>query len=129
MWSAFGLAAPGAALFWLNLGHRRRGGETVVGVGYLIAAASVILILNSARVGQEAHEVNDLLYGNAVAVPPEQLKIMSGTAILIGLVHGVFGKEFVFTTYDAEMARTLGVRTRSWNLLLFLTFAAAISVS
>ena len=33
----------------------------------------MILILNSPRVTQEAHEVNDLLYGNAVAVPPEQL--------------------------------------------------------
>ncbi|HZS35456.1 MAG TPA: iron chelate uptake ABC transporter family permease subunit [Polyangia bacterium] len=129
LWYALGLAAAGAALFSLNLNRRRLAGETVVGLGYLIAAASVIMILNSPRVGQEAHEVNDLLYGNAVAVPPEQLKIMSGTAILIGLVHGIFGKEFVFTTYDAEMARTLGVRTRSWNLLLFLTFAAAISVS
>ena len=27
------------------------------------------------------------------------------------------------------MARTLGIRTRSWSLVLFLTFAVAISVS
>ncbi len=128
-WYALLFSGAGAALFSLNLNRRRLAGETVVGLGYLIAAASVILILNSPRVGQEAHEVNDLLYGNAVAVPPEQLQIMSGTAILVGLLHGIFGKEFVFTTFDPEMARTLGVRTRGWNLLLFLTFALAISVS
>src|SRR4051812_17696647 len=31
--------------------------------------------------------------------------------------------------FDAEMARTLGLRTRGWSLLLFLTFAVAISIS
>jgi zinc transport system permease protein len=80
-------------------------------------------------VTQEAHEVNDLLYGNAVAVPPEQLYIMSAAAIVVALVHGLFGKEFVFVAFDAEMARTLGLNTSFWSLLLFLTFAVAISVS
>jgi zinc transport system permease protein len=129
LWYATAFAGLGAALFSFNLGHRRLAGETVVGLGYLIAAASVILILNSPRVTQEAHEVNDLLYGNAVAVPPEQLRIMAVAAFSVALVHGLFGKEFLFTVFDAEMARTLGLRTRGWSLLLFLTFAVAISVS
>jgi zinc transport system permease protein len=129
LWYATAFAGLGAALFSFNLGHRRLAGETVVGLGYLIAAACVILILNSPRVTQEAHEVNDLLYGNAVAVPPEQLWIMAGAAVAVALVHGFFGKEFVFTVFDAEMARTLGLRTRAWSLMLFLTFAVAISVS
>ncbi|HEY2745672.1 MAG TPA: iron chelate uptake ABC transporter family permease subunit, partial [Polyangia bacterium] len=72
---------------------------------------------------------NDLLYGNVVTVPPEQLYIMSAAAIVVALVHGLFGKEFVFTSFDAEMARTLGLRTKLWSLVLFLTFAVAISVS
>ncbi len=55
LWYAMAFAALGAALFSLNLGHRRLAGETVVGLGYLTAAACVILILNSPRVSQEAH--------------------------------------------------------------------------
>lgn len=129
LWYATAFAALVAALFSFNLGHRRLAGETVVGLGYLISAACVILILNSPRVTQEAHEVNDLLYGNAVAVPPEQLKIMAFAAFVVGILHSLFGKEFVFTVFDPEMARTLGLRTRGWSLLLFLTFAVAISVS
>jgi zinc transport system permease protein len=129
LWYATAFAALVAALFSFNLGHRRLAGETVVGLGYLISAACVILILNSPRVTQEAHEVNDLLYGNAVAVPPEQLKIMAFAAFVVGILHALFGKEFVFTVFDSEMARTLGLRTRGWSLLLFLTFAVAISVS
>ena len=129
LWYSFAFAAAGAAIFSLNLGHRRFSGDTAVGVGYLVAAAAVLLVLNSPHVSQEAHEVNDLLYGNAVAVPPAQLWIMSGTAIIIAFIHGLFGKEFVFVSFDPEMARTLGLTTRRWNLLLFLTFAFAISAS
>ena len=123
------LAAVVAQIFSGNLGNRRLSGESVIGIVYLVAAACVIMILNSPRVTQEAHEVNDLLYGNAVAVPPEQLYIMSAAAIVVAVVHGLFGKEFVFTAFDPEMARTLGLRTKLWSLVLFVTFAVAISVS
>jgi zinc transport system permease protein len=129
LWYATAFAALVAALFSFNLGHRRLAGETVVGLGYLISAACVILILNSPRVTQEAHEVNDLLYGNAVVATPAQLTIMALAAVVVAVVHLLFGKEFRFTMFDAEMARTLGLRTRGWSLLLFLTFALAISVS
>jgi ABC-type Mn2+/Zn2+ transport system permease subunit len=129
LWYATAFAALGAAFFSFNLNHRRLAGETVIGLGYLIAAACVILILNSPRVTQEAHEVNDLLYGNAVVATPGQLKVMAGAAVAVALLHGLFGKEFVFTVFDAEMARTLGLHTRGWSLLLFLSFAVAISVS
>jgi zinc transport system permease protein len=129
LWYAMAFAALGAALFSLNLGHRRLAGETVVGLGYLVAAASVILILNSPRVTQEAHEVNDLLYGNAVVATRSQLTIMAAAAVVVAVIHFLFSKEFVFTVFDPEMARTLGLRTRGWSLLLFLTFAVAISVS
>ena len=129
LWYATAFAALGAALFSLNLGHRRLASETVVGLGYLVAAGSVILILNSPRVTQEAHEVNDLLYGNAVVATPEQLRIIAVAAVAVAVVHLLFGKPLRFTVFDAEMARTLGLRTRGWSLLLFLTFAVAISVS
>jgi ABC-type Mn2+/Zn2+ transport system permease subunit len=129
LWYSFAFSAVGAMLFSFNLGHRRISGDTTVGVGYLVAAASTLLVLNSPRVMQEAHEVNDLLYGNAVAVPPAQLWIMSTTLVVVGLIHAVFSKEFVFVSFDPEMARTLGLPTRRWSLLLFLTFAVAISAS
>lgn len=129
LWYATAFAALGAALFSFNLGSRRLAGETVVGLGYLIAAAGVILILNSPRVTQEAHEVNDLLYGNAVVATRSQLTIMAAAALVVGVIHAAFSKEFVFTVFDPEMARTLGIKTRGWSLLLFLTFAVAISVS
>jgi ABC-type Mn2+/Zn2+ transport system permease subunit len=129
LWYATAFAAVGAALFSLDLGHRRLAGETVVGLAYLVAAASVILVLNSPRVSQEAHEVNDLLYGNAVVATAGQLAIVTVAAAFVALVHALFGKEFLLTSFDSEMARTLGLRTRGWSLLLFATFAVTVSVS
>jgi ABC-type Mn2+/Zn2+ transport system permease subunit len=129
IWFASAFAASGAALFSLHLSRRRLAAETVVGLGYLIGAACMILVLNSPRVTQEAHEVNDLLYGNAVAVPPEQLWIMGGIAVAVLVVHLLFFKDFVFISFDGEMARTLGYRSWVWNLILFETFALVISAS
>ncbi|HVR60281.1 MAG TPA: iron chelate uptake ABC transporter family permease subunit [Polyangia bacterium] len=130
LWYATAFAAVGAALFSLDVGHHRRlAGETVVGLAYLVAAASVILVLNSPRVSQEAHEVNDLLYGNAVVATAGQLAIVTIAAAVVATVHLLFGKEFLLTSFDSETARTLGLRTRGWSLLLFATFAVTISVS
>jgi zinc transport system permease protein len=128
-WFALAFALGGAALFSLNLGHRRLAGESVIGLAYLVASSLVLVVLNSPRIAQEAHEVNDLLYGNAVAVPPAQIIIMAGTATVIFVIHALFAKEFMFVSFDPDMARTLGYRTKVWNLLLFLTIGAAISVA
>ena len=122
-------AAAAAAVFSLHLARRRLAAETVIAIGYLVAAASVIVILNSPRVTQETHEVNDLLYGNAVAVPEGALLIVLGVTVSLLAVHAFFYKDFVFVSYDGEMARTLGYRTWLWDLMLFETFAIASSVT
>jgi len=122
-------AALGAIFFSFNLGHRRISGETAIGLGYIIASALVIVVLNSPLVQQEAHEINDLLYGNTVAVSTAQVWITFATVSVVLLIHSLFRKEFVFVTFDLEMARTLGYRTRVWSIGLFLTFALAVSVT
>ena len=122
-------AAIGAVLFSFNLGHRRISGESAIGLGYIIASALVIVILNSPRVAQEAHEINDLLYGNSVAVKTQMVYVTGAVFAIVLLIHALFRKEFVFVAFDLEMARTLGFRTGLWNIGLFLTFAVAASVT
>ncbi|HJZ84186.1 MAG TPA: metal ABC transporter permease [Polyangia bacterium] len=126
---ALGFAALGAIIFSFNLGHRRISGESAIGLGYIIASALVIVVLNSPRVAQEAHEINDLLYGNAVAQSTAMVWWTAATFVVVLMAHALFRKEFVFVSFDLEMARTLGYRTRLWNIGLFLTFAIAVSVT
>jgi zinc transport system permease protein len=128
-WFALLFAVLGSALFSLNLEHRRLRGESVIGLSYLVASSLVLIVLNSPRIAQEAHEVNDLLYGNAVAVAPEQIWIVAGVAAAVLVTHALFHKEFVFVSFDPEMARTLGYRTGAWQLVLFVSIGVAISVA
>lgn len=126
---AAAFAAVGAAGFSLHLTRRRLASETVVAIGYLVAAAAVIVVLASPHVTQEAHEVNDLLYGNAVAVPDGALWLVGLSAAGLLAFHALFFKDLVFVSFDGEMARTLGYRTWLWDLLLFESFALASSVT
>jgi ABC-type Mn2+/Zn2+ transport system permease subunit len=67
-----------AALFSLRPGHRKLAAETIVGLGYIVASALVLAILNSPRIAQEAHAVGDILFGNAVTVPRSQIYALAG---------------------------------------------------
>jgi zinc transport system permease protein len=126
---ALAFAVIGAVGFSFQLGGRRISGESTIGLGYIIASALVILVLNSPRVAQEAHEINDLLYGNSVAVSPHIVRLMAGAFAVVMIFHGLFRKVLVFVSFDADTARTLGYRTGLWNMALYLTFAIAVSVT
>jgi ABC-type Mn2+/Zn2+ transport system permease subunit len=57
------------------------------------------------------------------------VKVMAGTVAVLIPLHLVFRKEFVFVSFDAEMARSLGIAARIWTLLLFISIAAAASIA
>jgi zinc transport system permease protein len=120
-------AMVGSLLFSLNRGGRRLASETIVGLGWVVASAALLLLLSSKRIVQETHEVEDLLYGNAVLVNLHQVKVLAGVAGALLVVHVLFFKELLFITHDAEMARTVGYRTRAWDMLLYATFGIGIS--
>jgi zinc transport system permease protein len=122
-------AAIGALLFSYNLGSRRFSAESAIGVVYIVASALVIIVLASSRVTQEKHEIDDLLYGSAVAVPTQMVYVVGSVAAVTAIVHALFYKELLLVSFDRDMARTLGYRARAWDLLLFSTFALVVSVS
>jgi zinc transport system permease protein len=120
-------AVAGAVFFSFNRGGKRLASETTVGLGWVIASAAVLLILSSKRIAEEAHEVDDLLYGSAVLVAPGQVMVLAAVVASVLVVHLLFFKELLFVTYDSEMAQTLGYRTVFWDILLFVTFGVGIS--
>jgi zinc transport system permease protein len=115
-------------LFQLNRA-RSLSSEAIVALGWVLAAAALLLILSSKRIVQEAHEVDDILYGSAVLVRPSQLKILAAVVAAVLVVHFVFYKEFLLATYDPETARALGYRTAIWDLILYATFGVGISIA
>src|SRR5437899_2756651 len=110
-------------------GRREPAPETIVGLGYIIASALVLAILNSPRIAQEAHAVGDILFGNAVTVPRSQIYALAGAGTVAICAHVLFFKELLFVSYDPETAMVQGVGIFRYELLLNVIVAIVISVA
>lgn len=128
-WFSLAFACGAAALVSLRPGHRKLQPETIVGLGYVISSALVLAILNSPRIAQEAHAVGDILFGNAVTVPRQQVVALALAGVAAVLVHLLFFKELLFVSYDPETAMVQGVGTVRWEILLNVAAAVVISVA
>src|SRR5262249_6661490 len=92
-WLSLIAALLGAIPFRFPRGGRRVPSDTVIGLGWVLAGATLLLILSSKRIVQEAHEVDDLLYGSAVLVSPAEVHVLLGVVAGVLLVHILFFKE------------------------------------
>lgn len=126
---AYVFAGLGAALMALPSRSRRVTPESVVALAYLAASAFVMVVLSSPRIAQEAHEVTDLLFGNAVVVRHEDLIEMAIAALVIAVLHSLLFKAFLFSSFDPETARVSGVPVKRLDLLLHVSLALCIAVA
>lgn len=124
---ALAFSVAGALALGMALHGRRLPGETGVGMTYVLAGAFVVLGAN--RLVHAAHDLNAMVFGNAVAVPLTDLVALGVVAAACAAVHALFAKELVFVSFDAETAAALGFDARFWNGLLFLTLGLAIPVA
>ncbi len=101
--------------------------ENAIGAGYALASsAGVVLIAKSAR-GEE-HLLN-LMYGNVLTVQPAELWLMGGFAVVMGAIFLIFGKEILCSSFDPEVARTLGIRTGLWEGIFYLALGVLIALA
>ncbi|MBK7860897.1 MAG: metal ABC transporter permease [Archangiaceae bacterium] len=126
---AFLFAAAGAGVMSLPSRSRRVTPESAVALAYLASSALVMVVLSSPRIAQEAHEVGDLLFGNAVTVSRDDLYELAVAAVVTLIAHGLFFKELLFSSFDADTARVSGVPVRRMGLLLHLTLALGVAVA
>jgi len=124
---ALAFSMAGALVLGLALHGRKLPGEASVGVIYVLAGALVVLGAN--RLVHAAHDLNAMVFGNAVAVPVSDLIVLAVVVVVCATLHALFAKELVFVSFDGETAAALGFDTRFWNGLLFLTLGLAIPVS
>ena len=124
---ALAFSVAGALALGMALRGRRLPAESGVGTTYVVAGALVVLGAN--RLVHAAHDLNAMVFGNAVAVPTTDLVVLAVVALLCAAAHAVFAKELVFVSFDGETAAALGYRTGRWNALLFLTLGLAVPVA
>jgi zinc transport system permease protein len=103
--------------------------ESLVALAYLAASASVVLVLASPRIVQEAHEVGELLFGSAVAVREQNLVALAATVVVVAITHGVLFKDFVFVSFDGETARSIGYPVARLDAVLNLSIAVTVAMA
>jgi zinc transport system permease protein len=123
---ALAFSVAGALALGMAVRGRRLPAESGVGTTYVVAGA--LVVLGGARLVHAAHDLNAMVFGNAVAVPLTDLVVLAAVAVACFAAHAFFAKELVFVSFDGETAAALGYRTGRWNALLFLTLGLAVPV-
>lgn len=127
LWGALAFMLLGVTLFSRRWAPRRVPPDASIGVFYTLATALGILLIAKSAQG-ESHMLT-LLRGDVLAVYPSETLQMALVFAAIGLIHFLFGKEFLLVSLDRDMASTLGYNAARWDFLLFLTIGVAVSLS
>ena len=103
--------------------------ESVVAFAYLASTATAILLLASPRIVQEAHEVGDLLFGNAVAIRREHFVELAAVTLAVLASHAFLFKDLLFVSFDREMAQAVGLPVAKLDLLLHVSVGISVAVA
>jgi ABC-type Mn2+/Zn2+ transport system permease subunit len=124
---ALAMTLLGAVLLSAEMGGRYLPRDAGIGFAYATAAAASILLVAKSAQG-EAH-VLGLLFGNILTLTGRDIAVLAAVVVVVGGVHLVFAKEFLFSSFDPETARTAGYRVGMWNVIFDLTLAGAIAMA
>jgi zinc/manganese transport system permease protein len=128
-WS-LGSAVFGAFIFSLTRSHRGESKvpqEALIGITYVIASATAILVADRAPEGAE--HIKEALAGTILWVTwPTVIKDLVVYALVL-LFHYAFRRRFILISEDPERAFREGVRVRLWDFLFYLSFGVVITLS
>lgn len=92
-----------------------------------IAAAALLIIFLIINPYAEAH-VATMLEGRIITVTQGKFWTLLSVSVIVTIFFILFRKEFVLTSFDPEMAASLGFRTAKWNAGLYVLIGIVISV-
>jgi zinc transport system permease protein len=111
--------------FWFA--HPHEDSSLAIVTAYLLSGAAVMILGGFVR--QDLHDVQTVLFGNAVLVDTAQILYVGGAALVILVVHALLHPRFLFVSFDPDAAGAAGLRPFRTEVLLYATFALMISVA
>ncbi len=129
-WS-LGSAVFGAFIFSLTRSAHGRESkvpqEALIGITYVIASSTAILIADRAPEGAE--HIKEALAGTILWVTwPTVVKDLVIYSLVL-LFHYAFRKRFILISEDPGRAYRQGLRVRLWDFLFYLSFGVVITLS
>jgi zinc/manganese transport system permease protein len=126
---SLGFTTLGAALFALTRTHERGRvpQEAIIGIVYVVASATAILVADRTPRGGEA--IKDVLVGSLLWVTwPTIIRLIEIYAGL-GVVHWLLRHRFLTISFEPDQASAQGWRLRWWDFLFYLLFGVVITLS
>jgi zinc transport system permease protein len=108
---------------------KRTSPESLVAFVYLAAAALALVVLSTPFMALEKHELEDLLFGKAVAVQREHLVELALVALVVAALLAVLFKDLLFVSFDREMAQTLSLPVTALELTLNISVGVTVAVA
>lgn len=125
---AFGFTLVGAAIFTLTRTreHHHVPQEALIGITYVVAAATAILMLNNSPHGNE--ELKETLVGDPLHLQePKQVLFPLALYAVIALIHFIFRKQFAMISFAPEHAEKEGLSIRRWDFLFYALFGLVVT--
>jgi zinc transport system permease protein len=118
------LVALGTA-FWFARPHDDSSQATVA--AYLLSGAAVLIL--GGFVQQDLHDLQTVLFGNAVLVETKQIIHVGAAVGAMLIVHALLYRRILFVSFDPNAAGAAGVGVFSTEVILYASFALVISVA
>jgi zinc/manganese transport system permease protein len=124
-WS-LGFTFIGAAIFTLTRTQDHKvPQEALIGIVYVMAAATGILLLNQTAEGAE--ELKRTLVGDILLVQRGEVLRAFGLYAVIGVIHFIFRKRFLMISFEPERAIAQKVSVKWWDFLFYMLFGFVVT--
>ena len=124
-WS-LGFTFVGAAIFTLTRSSDHRvPQEALIGIVYVVAAATAILMLSKSAEGDE--ELKRTLVGDILLVQKKEVFLTFGLYAIIAVIHYLFRRKFLMISFEPELAAAKGISIRAWDFLFYVLFGFVVT--
>lgn len=125
---ALGFAIAGAAIFAATrMRHERVPQEAIIGIVYVVALATAILVADRAPEGAE--HIKETLVGAILWVTWPTVGRVALIYVVLGAIHVALRRRFLQISFEPGRAYAEGRWVRLWDFVFYVTFAFVITLS
>src|SRR5678816_3674082 len=99
--------------------------EAVIGIAYVVAAATAVLLLSRAAEGDE--EIKSMLVGNILLVTPTEVWKAFALFVVVGTIHAIFRRRMLRASFERDRAIAEGQLVRWWDFFFYASFGLVVT--
>ncbi len=107
----------------------KRLADREISTGTILAFATGLGVLFSSLASKSASTVTNVLFGNLLAVSPDQILVFGIFTVLLALAIGVVARPLAFASVNPDVAEAKGVPVRALGIVFMVLLALVITMA